>query len=221
MVVASKLTPLQERILKVLAEADFGWRLVGGGALVGFYLGHRTTRDLDLFWSQRTELGDVPARVSSLLSREGLNVASVQTEPAFHRLRVTDEAEATVVDLVAEPTAAANPPRSFVLDGVQIAVEPVHDILVSKLCALLGRVEVRDVIDVRALLAAGGDLRQAVADAPARDGGFSALTLAWLLRGLDVPRLAGAVSLDDDTAATLAAFVAEFVQRLLELGRPE
>jgi hypothetical protein len=221
MKVASKLTPLQERILKVLGQAVAGWRLVGGAALVGFYLGHRTTRDLGLFWSQRTELGDLPARVTGSLGREGLQVASVQTEPAFHRLRVTDGTEVTVVDLVAEPAAAASPPMNFLLGEVSLAVEPFHDIFVSKLCALLGRTEVRDVIDVRALLAAGGDLRLAVADAPAKDGGFSALTLAWLLRGLDVPKLARAATLEDNDAAALAAFVADLIQRLLGLGKPE
>jgi hypothetical protein len=52
MMPASRLTGLQERILRVLGQRVAGWRLAGGGALVGFYLGHRSTRDLDLFWMQ-------------------------------------------------------------------------------------------------------------------------------------------------------------------------
>ena len=133
---------------------------------MGFYLGHRTTRDLDLFWTQRAELGELPARVIETLRHEGLEVTSVQTELSFHRLRVSDGNEVTLVDLVSDPMPGAHPAVSFPVGDVTVAVEPVHDILVSKLCALLGRAEVRDLIDVRALLAAGEDLRKAVADAP-------------------------------------------------------
>ncbi len=44
-----KLRPLQRRILKVLAGVTPVWTLSGGGALAGVHLGHRETRDLDLF----------------------------------------------------------------------------------------------------------------------------------------------------------------------------
>src|SRR5207247_7289633 len=50
-----KLTPLQRRILRVLASLQPPWTLTGGGALAGIHLGHRETRDLDLFWRNRSE----------------------------------------------------------------------------------------------------------------------------------------------------------------------
>jgi hypothetical protein len=46
----SRLTPLQQKILVCPAQMDPPWTLVGGAALAGFHLHHRTTRDLDLFW---------------------------------------------------------------------------------------------------------------------------------------------------------------------------
>jgi len=45
-----RLSSLQRRVLKLLAGLSPPWTLSGGGALVGFYVGHRETRDLDLFW---------------------------------------------------------------------------------------------------------------------------------------------------------------------------
>lgn len=38
--------------------------------------------------------------------------------------------------------------------------------------------------DVRVLLARGGNLPRALADAAQKDGGFSSLTLAWVLQSL-------------------------------------
>ena len=44
-----RLTPLQRDLVRALAQRESGFFLTGGGVLVGFVLGHRTTDDLDLF----------------------------------------------------------------------------------------------------------------------------------------------------------------------------
>ena len=78
-----------------------------------------------------------------------------------------------------------------------IHVDTPHEILINKLCALLSRGETRDLVDVDALLTAGGDLERALADASRKDGGFSALTLAWVLQSLDTAADAELESLRD------------------------
>jgi hypothetical protein len=60
-----ELSALQWRILEELAGFDPSWTLTGGGALAGVHLQHRTTRDLDLFWQGRDQLGSLPADVST------------------------------------------------------------------------------------------------------------------------------------------------------------
>ena len=47
---SDRLSSLQWRILRVLSKLRPAWTLSGGGALVGFYLKHRETKDLGLFW---------------------------------------------------------------------------------------------------------------------------------------------------------------------------
>lgn len=89
----------------------------------------------------------------------------------------------------------------------------------AKLCALLGRAEVRHLIDCQALLASGSDLERALRDAPAKDAGFSALTLAWILDQVNMHKAARAVGLEEPLAAPLAAFKSELVERLLQLAR--
>lgn len=91
----------------------------------------------------------------------------------------------------------------------------------SKLAALLGRSELRDLVDVRSLLQGDGDLVRALEDAPQRDAGFSALTLAWVLRELPVARMAEVEGLRAEETAELVEFRDGLVQRLTELARPD
>jgi hypothetical protein len=132
-------------------------------------------------------LGDVVRVLEDKLRAAGLVFTEVQTAPSFRRLRVQHpaEANAVVLDVVAEPIAPSEAP---IERRPGVWVDTAHELLVQKLCALLSRSEVRDLVDVAALLEAGGDLRRALTDAPSRDGGFSPLTLAWLLRSFPLDR---------------------------------
>ncbi len=193
------LTPLQARVLRVLAGLP--WTLTGGGALIGYHLHHRTTRDLDLFFRGRRSLDQLPAQVELRLVRDGLTVERLQTVETFVRLRVSDGVETFPIDLVAEPVPSIEPPLE--IDGIY--VDTAYEILVNKLNALLGRWATRDLVDVRALLATGLDLRRAMADAPKKDGGFSPETLAWVLDNLP----------ESGMPEDLQAFRKEFVALLL------
>lgn len=103
---------------------------------------------------------------------------------------------------------------------VRIRVDAPNEILVNKLCTLLGRAEFRDLVDVRALLAAGGDLARALGDAPRKDGGFSPLTLAWVLRGLPVSAMGEEEGTGPADAQELARFRDDLVGRLTDAARP-
>jgi hypothetical protein len=111
--------------------------------------------------------------------------------------------------------------RTTAFGGVTILVDTPQQLLVNKLCALLNRAELRDLIDVDALLAAGGDLERAVRDCPAQDGGFSPLTFSWVVRGLPIERLARAGGRTDVDVAQLVAFRDQLVDRVLAVAHPE
>lgn len=184
---ATRLSPLQERVLQELAGMQPAWTLFGAGALIGFYLGHRTTRDLDLAFRPRVELGEIPREVEARLRRAGLDVEHLQTAVSFVRFQVKDGAEAVELDLVADPTSPVEQPREL---RPGMLVDTPRDLFAQKLCALLSRTELRDLEDVGALLDAGLDLPQGLTDAALRDGGFSPPTLAWLLQAFPVARAA-------------------------------
>ena len=65
-------------------------------------------------------------------------------------MRVGDGSTEVMLDLGAEPIAFVDSPVSATLGTHRIQVDTVHEILVNKLCALLSRSEIRDLVAVEA-----------------------------------------------------------------------
>jgi len=87
------------------------------------------------------------------LAREiGARGEETRTAPEFRRFVLSRGDESVVVDLVVEraPQLVAHKPSVGV-----IRLDPPEEILANKLCALLGRAEIRDLVDVRALEQSG------------------------------------------------------------------
>lgn len=59
--------------------------LTGGGALVGYHLQHRTSKDLDLFAKPPVELADGRRALDAAATALGAQVEAVQTFPEFQR----------------------------------------------------------------------------------------------------------------------------------------
>lgn len=215
------LSPLQHRILKVLAGLAPPWTLSGGAALVGFHLGYRKTRDLDLFWRNREVLGALSSQALDRLRGDGLDVLVLRTEHAFGQFLVDDGTETCVVDLIAEPFGPIEEPMAVELEGETIAVDSRRELLANKLATLLERSEVRDLADVKVLLDAGGDLEAALLDAPKKDTGFSPLTLAWVLERYDLRPAAGALGLTNEEVQELSSFRDELVERVTRSAAPD
>ncbi len=144
----------------------------------------------------------------------------IQRSPTFVRLPVADAGTVTVVDLVAEPVQSVDPPRRYALGDVEILVDTPFEILVNKLTALLSRSEIRDLSDVNELLKQGLDLGTALAAAPKKDAGFSAMTLAWVLQGLDVAHLGHESGLSSEGTQGLLEFKEELIQTLVARSVP-
>lgn len=216
----AELTPLQTRVLESLSGIEPRFVLTGGAALVAVHLKHRTTRDLDLFWRDRALLGTLVTAVRARLESLGLEVTDLEASPSFHRLRAFDGTEACVIDLVSDPAPTLEEPEPATIGRVTILIDTPREILANKLCTLLSRSELRDLQDVKALLEAGGDWDRALRDAPEKDGGFSPLTLAWVLRALDERALAEAAGWSAVETRGLSEFKAELVDRLVSASEP-
>lgn len=211
---ASRLTPLQVEVLEAFFRREQGFFLTGGAALAGFHLGHRETHDLDLF----TLVGPLTDGAEALrdLTREiGARCEETRTAPEFRRFVLSRGDESVVVDLVVEraPQLVADKPSVG-----SIRLDPPEEILANKLCALLGRAEIRDLVDVRALEEAGLSLERALEAGQRKDGGLTPAQLAWVLSQIsigDEARIPGGGAAPD-----LRRYLQDLIDRLVVLARP-
>ncbi len=209
------LTELQSEILRRFFARREDFFLTGGAALVGFYLGHRETHDLDLF-TEGTPLDEGERTLREIASALELEIESVRRDPAFHRflVRRRQDAESLVVDLVRDDVPQLAPKR--IVGGIRI--DSAEEIMANKLCTLLSRVEVRDLVDVMALQQSGLDPIAAVRSAAHKDAGVTPSQLAWVLSSFPIPEdkaLPGEVSPD-----ALRAFRDDLIRRLAAAAFP-
>jgi hypothetical protein len=210
----SRLTRLQADILEAFFSRETRFYLTGGGALAGYHLGHRETNDLDLFTlSPAMEDG---VRALREAARElGTSWQEVRTAPDFRRVLLTRGDESVVVDLVIERSEQIRPEKPT--HGV-VRVDPPEEIFANKLCTLLGRAEIRDLVDVRALEGLGLGLKEALAAGQRKDGGLTPAQLAWVLSQMtigDEATLPGGVA-----PSELRDYLRGLIDRLARLAHP-
>lgn len=212
--VNSRLTPLQREILDAFFQRENRFFLTGGAALSGFYLGHRETHDLDLF-TLTDALDDGVALVGEIARETGASFESIQTAPDFRRLLVRRGPEALIVDLVRERAPQLASEKALV-EGIR--VDSPEEILANKLCALLSRSEIRDLVDVRALEKAGYGLEDSLAAAAQKDAGLTPAQLGWVLGQMKLGE--DAITTSDVSVEELRQYLVDLIARLGRLAFP-
>jgi len=211
---ASRLSPLQMDFLEAFFRHESRFFLTGGAALVGFHLHHRSTRDLD-FFATANHLDEGDGALVRAASEIGATVENLQTSPEFRRRLVRKGDDAVVVDLVHDRTPQLVADKPLVGN---IRVDTPGEILANKLCALLSRAEIRDLVDVRALEAAGYGVEAALPAAMRKDGGLTPAQLAWVLSQIEIP--AGADVPGEVEPEELARYARALRARLARLAFP-
>jgi hypothetical protein len=159
--------------------------LGGGAALAGTILGHRLSRDIDLFVHEReahrelvSALGDVADRVNTkftVLRDAGTHVRG--------RIALADGVlELDVVHEALPDLAAAELVES-------VLVESERDLHASKITCLLSRSEPRDLVDLLFWERLGTPPEDSLKYALQKDAGIDPGVLAWLLRSFPVDPL--------------------------------
>jgi hypothetical protein len=209
------LDKLQQDFLGSFCRREDGYFLTGGGALVGYHLHHRRTLDLDLFTIEdRLEEGESALRAAAL--EIGATAERLRAAPTFRRFLLSRGTESVVVDL-ARDLAPQIEENKLKIGGVN--VDPPREIMANKLCTLLSRAELRDLVDVRALEHAGYSLEDHLPLAMEKDSGLTAAQLAYVLSELEIGDDAsppGGVTVDE-----LRTYLQELRRRLTVLAYPE
>jgi hypothetical protein len=174
---------LQRDLLGAFFEREQRFVLTGGGALAGFYFGHRDTEDIDLFGTPGLDLEDASRALDAAATACGATLTRERAYPDFRRVIATRGEERCVVDLVIERAPRIDPVKA-VFGAVR--VDTLREIAANKICTLLSRSEIKDLVDLEALVNAGIHLEQAFADARKKDGSADPATLAWVLDQISI-----------------------------------
>lgn len=180
----SPLTPLERAFLERLFASVPGVRLSGGGALA-IHFGHRRSLDLDLFVQEESAFRALLVSLPAIATAVDGRVEILTDAPAFRRALLTGPGGDTVrVDVVWDAGLPAHPVES---GGLHL--DPPEEILINKICAILGRSELRDLVDLCFLERAGHRVLDALEVAKRRDAGLTPAGLAWAISQVPLGRL--------------------------------
>jgi hypothetical protein len=209
------MDPFHEQLARVALDAagSFGFALAGGYAVQAHGFLNRMSADVDLFAEASGEF-DFPEAVDAVIAayqREGLIVQAEVLTKSFARLNVRSASDSAKVELGMD--WRKNEP-------VRLAVGPVlhaDDAVANKVCALFGRAEVRDYVDVDAILSSGRYTEDELLDLAAEhDPGFERSWFAEALSAIDrLPdRLFQPYNLSADDTTALKARMRAWAQRI-------
>lgn len=208
-----RLTPLQSELLHAFFARTQALFLTGGGVLVGFEFGHRTTDDLDFFGFPEVDLDEAERVLADAAAAVGATSESLSRHSDFRRWLAVRGEERCVVDLVRDRAPAIERQKRHI---GPLVLDTRREIAANKVAAIVGRSEPRDLVDLQLLLDAGEPLERALTDAMSKDAGVDAATVAWALESLRIGPTAHLPGNADPIA--LEAFRRALVARLRTLA---
>jgi Nucleotidyl transferase AbiEii toxin, Type IV TA system len=187
--------------------------LAGGVALSGAFLGHRLSKDIDLFCRDRGSLRQLTELLNESAAAVGGSIRLLQDAGTFVRAELSLGEQKIDVDLAVDATPELAPPE--LLDGVRVL--SLEDLRASKLTCLLSRSEPRDLVDVLFLERAGFPADADLGIALKKDAGIDPAVMGWLLDQFPVAPLP--VMLSPLTSDELRAFRDGLRDRLRALSK--
>lgn len=146
----------------------------------------------------------------------GGSLESLMGSPDFRRYLLQRASSSVVIELVRDLAPQIIEAKPLV--GT-IRVDPPEEITANKLCTLLSRAEIRDLVDLKALEAAGYSVEDHLRMACRKDGGLTAGQLGWVLSQIEIgddARLPGDVGVDE-----LRQYLHDLTNRLASLAFPD
>lgn len=124
-----------------LAEIGEHFFLTGGTALAVFYLGHRTSEDLDLFAVKSGGLSEILLQIARIWPKE---TSIMRKSEGFASLLV----RGVKIDFVCDPLSLpGSRPQARLEEGALITVDSIENIASNKLTTLVARTEIKDYLD--------------------------------------------------------------------------
>ena len=177
------LTPLKRDFLHKFFEKETRFFLTGGSALGIFYLEHRCSYDLDLFTTDRFDWVEVDGWIRWCASEIRATITILKDAPTFRRYQMRRADESEILDFVLDAGLQVDPEKNT-FD--RIRVDTLHEIVVNKVTTLIGRCEVKDLVDLYFLEAEGFKVENYMEEAALKDGGLDPAMVAILLGAVKI-----------------------------------
>lgn len=209
------LTPLQERALETLfgiEEVRRHFYLTGGTALSAFYLSHRYSDDLDLF-THSVDIGSIEREVEDGLRAGGFACARERASPTYRRYLLDGK---LILDIVRDVEWRVGAPE---LRG-NIMVDTKKNIAVNKVCAISGRLDPKDYVDLFFLLKDGEfDIANLLSLGKNKDGGLEPFQWSRVIADAETISILPRMIVPCDIGE-LKGFFKRLRDRVIDLARP-
>lgn len=137
--------------MKAIEKLSLPFYLTGGTALSRFYLHHRYSDDLDFFINEDQNFSTYTATaISALMKMEDLSInkTNLIATPNYVSINITKDDTPLKIDFVNDIPVHFGDVKSYPLFN---KVDSIVNILTNKITALIGRNEIKDVVDVWAI----------------------------------------------------------------------
>ncbi len=179
------LTPLQNSFLVEFFHLARDFYLTGGTALSAFYLQHRYSVDLDLFTHDDEAFQKADDLTKQASAKLDVDCKPVRITSYFKHFRVGPKDDPLTIHFSKDYAAHIKPPNNF--EG--LLVDSIEDITANKICAALGRTEIKDLVDLYFLDKAGYSIPNYFDAAQQKDGGLAYETLAYTLSQFQISEI--------------------------------
>lgn len=172
--------PFQDRVLRIIRQADTPFYLTGGTAASRGYLQHRFSDDLDFFVNDDPLFSLWVDRVIHALRQPaGWKLQILQREARFARLVIAENDLELKLEFINDVPAHVGKLRDDPLLGW---LDSPENILANKITALIDREEPKDLADIWAFCCRMGfSIHQAIHDADSKAAGIFPADLARIL----------------------------------------
>lgn len=172
------LYPFQDRVIKIINQADTGFYLTGGTAASRGYLEHRFSDDLDYFVNDDNRFGLWVERLIQVLNKDW-KCDVLMKEERFARLNLVQNDVSLKIEMINDVPARVGETQSHPILG---RLDSAENILANKVTALLDREEPKDLADIWGFCCQKNlSLQAAITDAQSKAAGVFPADLGRVL----------------------------------------
>jgi predicted nucleotidyltransferase component of viral defense system len=213
---SKSLTPLKYDFLVTFFKKCQDFFLTGGSALSIFYLDHRFSYDLDLFTRKDIDWHYLERLFISVVKEINAEYSSITKAPFFHRYEITRDKSREIIDFVIDKVPQIDEEKNKF--GI-ITVDTQLEIGVNKICTLLSRTELKDLIDLYFLTKSGFVIKENIERARQKDGGVEPAIISWLVSQLKISKLPDYM-IKKLSTTELEQFISDLKTMMAEISYP-